>query len=215
MSDEGADQRSRERWSQLAGEIERLTQTDPHAGVGRAEAWLADEDAGEGRARALLAFANALRFAGLHERAEPVFVEAETAFDALGLDDEAALTRIGHVEAFRYLGRYDEAIALANSNLTYLRSRGEAFALDAGRQTVNLGLVYWRRGDLEGALGCFNEARDTFERGGRPDFGAVALPRPALLLGRIVPFFMRLQAFQIIFEVVEETHPLQFRRHGP
>jgi CHAT domain-containing protein/tetratricopeptide (TPR) repeat protein len=188
MSDEGTDQKSRERWSQLAGEIERLTQTDPHAGVGRSEAWLADEPAGEGRARALLAFANALRFAGLHERAEPVFDEAETAFDALGLDDEAALTRIGHVEAFRYLGRYDDAIALANSNLAYLRSRGETFALDAGRQTVNLGLVYWRRGDLEAALACFKEARDTFERGGRPDFVATASMNIGLVLTHLGRF---------------------------
>ena len=74
MSDEGADQRSRERWSTLASEIERLNQTDPNTGVARAEAWLGEEASGECRARALLAFANALRFAGLYERAEPEFV---------------------------------------------------------------------------------------------------------------------------------------------
>ena len=174
VAEHASDEAARERWAETAREIEHLTQTDPHAGVARAEAWLADEAGLEGRARALLAVANAHRFAGSHDRAELRFAEAEDAFTALGLDDDAALARIGHVEAFRYLGRYDEAIALARSNLAYLQSRGQQFVLDAGRQTVNLGLVYWRRGDLEGALACFEEARGLFQREGRRDFVATA-----------------------------------------
>lgn len=150
----------RERWGQLAREIERLNQTDPHAGVARAEAWLADETGGEGRARALRAAAYALRVAGLYDRAEPRFTEAEAAFEALNLRDDAARTRIGHVEALRYLGRYDEGIALANGNLDYLRARGPEFGLDVARQTINLGLVRWRSGNLEEALRCFGEARE-------------------------------------------------------
>src|SRR6187455_635961 len=108
LSDEWDDAALREHWSQLAREIERLNQTAPHAGVARAEAWLAEEAGGEGRARALRAAAYALRVAGLYDRAEPRFTEAEQAFGALGLHDDAARTRIGHVEALRYLGRYDE-----------------------------------------------------------------------------------------------------------
>ena len=160
MSDERDDAALREHWSQLAREIERLNQTDPHAGVARAEAWLAEEADGEGRARALRAAAYALRVAGLYDRAEPRFTEAEQAFGALGLHDDAARTRIGHVEALRYLGRYDEGIALANGNLEYLRSRGPEFGLDVARQTINLGLVRWRSGNLDEALRCFSAARD-------------------------------------------------------
>jgi CHAT domain-containing protein len=172
----------RERWAEIAREVERLTQTDPHAGVARAERWLADERDAEGHARALSSVANALRFSGSLDQAEPRFAAAEAAFIALGLEDDAALVRIGHVEAFRYLGRYDEAIALAQSNLAYLRSRGETFILDAGRQTVNLGLVYWRRGDLEGAYRCFEEARATFSAAGRRDFVATAAMNIGLIL---------------------------------
>ncbi|MGE3911110.1 MAG: CHAT domain-containing protein, partial [Chloroflexota bacterium] len=118
------------------------------------------ESGGEGRARALRAAAYALRVAGQYDRAEPRFTEAEQAFAALGLHDDAARTRIGHVEALRYLGRYDEGIALANGNLEYLRSRGPEFGLDVARQTINLGLVRWRSGDLDEALSCFSAARD-------------------------------------------------------
>jgi len=160
VTDETADEAARERWALLAREIEGLNQTDPHDGVARAEAWLAEESRGEGRARALRAVAYALRVAGLYDRAEPRFTEAEQAFAALGLHDDAARTRIGHVEALRYLGRYDDGVALANGNLEYLRARGPAFGLDVARQTINLGLVRWRSGALDEALTCFGEARD-------------------------------------------------------
>jgi CHAT domain-containing protein/tetratricopeptide (TPR) repeat protein len=188
MSDEGADEKSRERWSALASEIDRLTQTDPHASVARAEVWLGEEPGGEGRSRALLSFAQALRFAGLHERAEPVFVEAEDGFAALGLDDDIAMARIGHVEVLRYLGRFDEAIELATNNLAYLDARGEAFEVDAGRQSVNLGLVLWRRGDLDTALARFNHARATFERAGQHAFLATTCMNIGVVLTHLGRF---------------------------
>ena len=40
------EQRSRERWQELAREIERLNLQDPKAGAARAEAWLAEETGG-------------------------------------------------------------------------------------------------------------------------------------------------------------------------
>src|SRR3954465_11199958 len=124
MSDEAADQQSRDCLAALAREIGRLRQQDPRAGGARAEAWLAEEPAGEGHARALRALAYALRVAGLYERPKPRFVEAEDAFVALGRQDDAASARIGHVEALRYLARYDEGIALAQRNLAGPRARG-------------------------------------------------------------------------------------------
>ena len=68
---------------------ERLNQADPHAGVARAERWLADETGGEGQARALRSLAYALRVAGQYERCEPCFTAAEQAFSGLGLEDDA------------------------------------------------------------------------------------------------------------------------------
>jgi CHAT domain-containing protein len=193
-TDSSTDETARQRWDALAREIERLNQTDPHAGVARAEGWLADEPGGEGRARALRALAYALRVAGLYDRAEPRFCEAEEAFAALGLDDDAARTRIGHVEALRYLGRYEDAIALAHGNLAYLGSRGPEFGLDVARQTINLGLVNWRRGDLEGALACFGEARDYGRREGIRELAATASMNIGLLLTELGRFGEALKA---------------------
>jgi CHAT domain-containing protein len=200
-----AHEASRERWASLASDIERLNQTDPHAGVAQAEAWLAGEPDGEGRARALRAAAYALRVAGLYDRAEPRFTEAEAAFTALGQADDAAQTRIGHVEALRYLGRYDEAIALARSNLAYLQSRGPGFVLDVARQTVNLGLVYWRRGDLEGALVCFEQARDDFGSEGRQDLVGVAAMNIGLVLTHLGRFGEALGVNRFAAQVFREV----------
>jgi tetratricopeptide (TPR) repeat protein len=192
--DEQAVEVSRARWDLAQREIERLNLTDPRAGAARAEQWLADEPAGEGRARALRAVAYALRFAGSYDRAESRFVEAEDAFATLGLDDDAARTRIGHVEALRYLGRYDEAIDLARRNLAYLQSRGPSFGLDVARQTVNLGLVYWRRGDLEHALACFEEAREYGKREGIRELAATASMNVGLVLNNLGRYGEALEA---------------------
>ncbi|MCC7367903.1 MAG: CHAT domain-containing protein [Chloroflexi bacterium] len=184
----------RERWAARAREVEGCYQTDPHAGVALAEAWQAEEAGGEGQARALRAAAYALRTAGLYERAEPCFTEAEAAFDALGLRDDAARTRIGHVEALRYLARYDEAVALAHRNLEYLRSRGPAFGLDVARQTINLGLVCWRRGDLEEALRCFSDARDYGRKERIRELAATASMNIGLVLNELGRFGEALKA---------------------
>ena len=165
---------TRHRWERYWREVQELNLSDPRAAVARAEAWLDEDPAGEGRALALRALAYALRTSGTYDRADERFVEAEQAFAALGLDDDAARTRIGHVEALRYLGRYDDAIDLAQRNLAYLRGRGPDFALDVARQTINLGLVNWRRGDLDGALACFDEAGAFGRREKIPELAATA-----------------------------------------
>jgi tetratricopeptide (TPR) repeat protein len=194
VSDQESIEAARERWSLVAREIERLNQSDPHAGVARAERWLADEADGEGRARALRSLAYALRVAGLYDRCEPCFVSAEAAFTARGLEDDAARTRIGHVEALRYLGQYDEAIALARRNLTYLETRGPSFGLDVARQQVNLGLVYWRRGDLEQALDSFREAQGYGEREGIRELAATAAMNVGLVLNHLGRYGEALEA---------------------
>ena len=184
-ADQETDAAARERWTATTREIERLNQTDPNAGVARAERWLAEEVGGEGHARALRSLAYALRVSGQYERCEPCFAAAEEAFIALGLEDDAARARIGHVDAFRYLGRYDEAIALAMRNLEYLQARGPALGLDAARQRVNLGMVYWRRGDLEHALASFEEARAYGQREGIRELAATAAMNVGLVLNNL------------------------------
>jgi len=173
---------TRSRWDASWRQIQDLNLSDPHAAVARAEAWLAEEPSGEGRARALRALAYALRTSGAYDRAEPCFVEAEEAFAALGLHDDVARTKIGHVAALRYLGRIDDAIDLARGNLEYLHGRGPELGLDAARQTSNLGLIYWRRGDLESALACFDEAGAYGRRTNDRELAATASMNTGLVL---------------------------------
>ena len=127
MSDEGADQKSRERWAELAREIERLNLQDPHAGAARARSVAGRGDrrsrAGHGRCRRRRT--RSASPASTSAREPRVRRGRGRVRRARPRRRRCAMTRIGHVEALRYLGRYDEAIALAQGNLAYLRSRGE------------------------------------------------------------------------------------------
>jgi CHAT domain-containing protein len=113
---------------------------------------------------------------------------------ALGLEDDAARARIGHVEALRYLARYDEGIALAQRNLAYLRARGPEMGLDVARQTINLGLVYWRRGDLEQALASFGEARAYGQATANRELAATAAMNIGLVLNHLGRYGESLEA---------------------
>jgi CHAT domain-containing protein len=205
----GPDQTDASRWEANWRQIQELNLSDPHAAVARGEVWLAEETAtaesgiGEGRARALRGLAYALRTAGAYERADQAFVEAEAAFASLGLDDDAARTRIGHVEALRYLGRYDDAIALAQGNLEYLQSRGPEFGLDAARQTVNLGLVLWRKGNLEQALARFEEAGAYGRKEQIRELDATASMNVGLLLTELGRYGEALKADQYAAQAFE------------
>src|SRR2546430_13254453 len=88
---------TRHRWERYWREVQELNLSDPRAAVTRAEAWLDEDVAGEGRALALRALAYALRTFGAYERADECFVEVEQAFAELGLHDEVARAKLGHV----------------------------------------------------------------------------------------------------------------------
>ncbi len=190
------EQARREAWDQRAAEISRLNFADPRAALARAEEWLAEEIAPEGQARALKALAYALRVNGHHERADDVFTRAELAFEELGLPDEAARTRIGHMDALRYLGRYDEAIIMASGNLAYFEERGEGYALDAARQMVNLSLVYWRRGDLRAALDYSQRVRRIARRIQDRELAATASMNAGLILTELGRYGEALRVMQ-------------------
>ncbi len=168
-----------------AREVDRLSLGEPRVGLGEAERWLAAEPVGEGRGWALRSIASAMRFNGAYERAEQYYAEAEQAFQDLGLADEVARTRVGRVDALRNLGRYEPALALARDNLAYLHSRGEVMSLEVARQNNNLGLVYWRLGDLRGALACFRRARTGFRRRQERDLDALASMNIGLVLAEL------------------------------
>src|SRR6266545_2803206 len=121
------------------------------AADGAAE-WLAEERASgspEGYARALRSQAHVLRFLGSYERAAWQYEDAADRFRGLNLGHEAARTSIGHVTTLRYLGRYEQALDLAQRTRAYFLDHGQP--LDAAKQANNLGTLYRRLGRLSEA----------------------------------------------------------------
>ena len=152
-------------WDGLAAEIERLNRSNPREALATAERWLAAEQANgsaEGYARALRSHAHALLFMGMHEAAVAEYEDAAARFETLGLNGEAARTRIGHVTALRRLGRYQEAVELAQDTRAYFLDRGDE--LQAAKQANNLGTLYRPMGKLTAALEAYREARAVFRR---------------------------------------------------
>ena len=117
-----------------------------------------------GAAQAWRLFGQALRVQGEHAAAAAAL---ETAADrALRAGDAllAAQVQIGRVDSLNWLGRYDEAIALARRLETELRAHGEE--IDAAKVLVNLGSIHYRRDQYAAALSCYERAAETFGAGG-------------------------------------------------
>ncbi|WP_309719510.1 tetratricopeptide repeat protein, partial [Armatimonas sp.] len=96
-----------------------------------------------------LAEARTLRQQGRHEEALAAFARAVHDAETPLL---AALVRIGEIDSLGMLGRYDEAIALAEMLEPQLPPR------DAARVLGNLGSLYLRRDAYAEALECYDKA---------------------------------------------------------
>ncbi|WP_394794160.1 CHAT domain-containing protein [Armatimonas sp.] len=99
-----------------------------------------------------LAEARALRQQGRHEDALGAFARAVQEANAAGETLRAAQVRIGEIDSLGMLGRYDEAIALAERLETQLPPR------DVARVLGNLGSLYLRRDQYAEALACYERA---------------------------------------------------------
>lgn len=96
--------------------------------------------------------ARTLRQQGRHEEALTAFAEAVAEARAAGDTLLAAQVRIGEIDSLGMLGRYDEAIALAESLQPLLPAR------DAARALGNLGSLHLRRDQYQDALHCYDRA---------------------------------------------------------
>ncbi len=99
-----------------------------------------------------LAEARALRQQGRHEDALGAFARAVQEANAAGETLRAAQVRIGEIDSLGMLGRYDEAITLAERLETQLPPR------DVARVLGNLGSLYLRRDQYAEALACYERA---------------------------------------------------------
>ena len=99
-----------------------------------------------------LAEARALRQQGRHEDALGAFARAVQEANAAGETLRAAQVRIGEIDSLGMLGRYDEAITLAEMLETQLPPR------DVARVLGNLGSLHLRRDQYAEALACYERA---------------------------------------------------------
>ena len=131
----------------------------------RLAAVLADRGAdGRGAAQAWRLVGQTLRAQGDHAAAAPILETAAACALQAGDARLAAQVQIGRVDSLNWLGRYDEAIALARRLETELRAHGEE--TDAAKVLVNLGSLYYRRDQYASALTCYERALETLAQSG-------------------------------------------------
>lgn len=101
--------------------------------------------------------AQALRAQGDHGGAIPAFGRAAAAADHAGNKLLAAQVQIGKVDSLGWLGRYDEALALARTLETNLQALDSP--QDAAKVLFNRGSLHLRRDQFPEALQCYEQAQ--------------------------------------------------------
>ncbi len=101
--------------------------------------------------------AQALRALGSHAEAIPAFEAAANFARQSGDNGLAAQVQLGCVDSLGWLGRYDEAIALARRLEAELRVNG--LETDVAKVLVNVGNLHFRRDRYAAALDCYERAR--------------------------------------------------------
>ncbi|HLJ53769.1 MAG TPA: tetratricopeptide repeat protein, partial [Chthonomonadaceae bacterium] len=113
-------------------------------------------DDARGASAAWRLHAQARRAEGAHAEAERALQMASTLAASAGERLLAAQAQIGRIDSLGWLGRYDEAAALAR------RLERELLALnapqDAAMALVNLGSLHYRRDQYDQALRCYRRA---------------------------------------------------------
>jgi CHAT domain-containing protein/tetratricopeptide (TPR) repeat protein len=141
-------------------------------------AQLAEEVAGlqtDGRAAANASRvqAQALRLLGRHADALDVFARAASYAQSAGDARLAAQVQVGRIDSLGWLGRYDEAVALAKQLQTEFNTMGAED--EAAKVLVNLGSLHFRRDEYVPALDCYQRATEVLARTG--DAAAEAIVR--------------------------------------
>jgi CHAT domain-containing protein len=143
------------------------TSTEPGDALRRAETAAALAALrGEGRfgAHAWRVAAQAQRVQGDHAHAELSFETAARCAMQDGDTHLAAQVQVGRIDSLGWLGRYDEAFALARRLESELRQLGDE--IESARVLINLGGLYYRRDQYASALDCYERALAVFVQGG-------------------------------------------------
>jgi CHAT domain-containing protein len=106
----------------------------------------------------------ALRGEGDHARAAEALETASELAARAGDPLLAAQTLIGRIDSLGWIGRYEDAVALARRLETELRERNSPE--DAAKVLVNLGSLHYRKDQYRPALDCYQRAMQTLTETG-------------------------------------------------
>lgn len=120
---------------------------------------------------ALRGLANSLRYGGHFRESLPYFVQASHIYWDAGLAVEWARTQIGHIPALTNLGRYGEALNLAERARTIFEEHHEPHRL--ATLLLNIAPIHSRLGRDQLALASLEQAREIYIGLG-PDFALMA-----------------------------------------
>ncbi len=138
---------------------------------------LANEEA---RAVALWIQANAQDFLSDLETASRCYDQAAQLFQAADKPLEASRTSIGHIETLTKLGRFDQAQSLAEA-ARQVFVQFEDLTSQA-KINMNLGNLYYQRGDYSSALEAFRQATQAFQALGDELYAAMSQINQANML---------------------------------
>src|SRR5215216_2378292 len=157
----------------------------------------------EARGVALWTQANAQDYLADLENAVPSYERAAHFFWAAGKPLQASRTSIGHMEALAKLGRFDEAQLLAEAARHVFVEFEDLTSL--AKIDMNLGNLYYRRGDYPLALESYRMATQTFETLGNDLYAAMNQINQANMLNELDDFLHAEQLYQQARPVFENA----------
>jgi CHAT domain-containing protein len=169
--------------------------------AGELAEYLADDEA---RAVALWAQANAQDFLADLETAVASYDRSAQFFRAAGKPLEASRTSIGHLATLMKLGRFDQALALAEAARSVFVEFKDLTS--QAKIDMNLGNLYYRRGQYSLALDASRRAAEAFQAVGNELYAAMIQINQANILTVLDDFLGAEKLYELTRPVLEAAN---------
>jgi CHAT domain-containing protein len=169
--------------------------------AGELAEYLADDEA---RAVALWTQANAQDFLADLETAVASYDRSAQFFRAAGKPLEASRTSIGHLATLMKLGRFDQALALAEAARSVFVEFKDLTS--QAKIDMNLGNLYYRRGQYSLALDASRRAAEAFQAVGNELYAAMIQINQANILTMLDDFLGAEKLYELTRPVLEAAN---------
>ncbi len=137
---------------------------------------------------------HAWRAAAAYLKALSAYAASDRAYVAAGLPVEKARNAIGKLDAFMYLGRYDEALQEAQQAQRVFQEAGEELRL--ATLNVNLGSLYYRMDRYSDAARAYEESLEIFKSRGMEETLANVRLNLAIVKSSLLQFDQALKLYE-------------------